>query len=82
MRGAQFWRLIITGALLIVSLYFLYPTLRLSIMSDEDKIQRPELVDQLNEKGIKLGLDLQGGMHLLMEPDMVAMLSNNAAKRD
>lgn len=82
MRGAQFWRLIITGALLIVSLYFLYPTLRLSIMSDEDKIQRPELVEQLTEKGIKLGLDLQGGMHLLMEPDMVAMLSNNAAKRD
>jgi len=82
MRGAQFWRLIITGALLIVSLYFLYPTLRLSMMSEEDKIERPEMVDQLTEKGIKLGLDLQGGMHLLMEPDMVAMLSNNAAKRD
>lgn len=82
MRGAQFWRLIITGALLVVSLYFLYPTLRLNIMSEEDKIEQPGLVEELTAKGIKLGLDLQGGMHLLLEPDMVAMLSNRATKRN
>lgn len=82
MRGAQFWRLIITGALLVVSFYFLYPTLRLNIMSEEEKIEKPDLVENLRAKGIKLGLDLQGGMHLLLEPDMVTMLTNKASKRD
>jgi len=82
MRGAQFWRLIITGALLVLSLYFLYPTLRFNLLSEDEKIERPDLVESLNSKSIKLGLDLQGGMHLLLEPDMVAMLTNRASKRD
>lgn len=82
MRGAQFWRLIVTGALILVSLYFLYPTFRMSIMSDEEKLEKPSLVENLSSKGIKLGLDLQGGMHLLLEPDMVSMLANKATKRD
>jgi len=82
MRGAQAWRLVITVILLLFSIYFLWPTLRLSAMSEEAKMDRPELVDQLSEKGIKLGLDLQGGMHLLLEPDLVEMLFNLSSKKD
>jgi len=82
MRGAQAWRLTITVVLLVLSLYFLYPTLRLNTMSEDAKIEHPDLVDDLSAKGIKLGLDLQGGMHLLLEPDMVTLLANSATKRD
>ncbi|HHS50778.1 MAG TPA: protein translocase subunit SecD [candidate division Zixibacteria bacterium] len=82
MRGAQAWRMIITVLLVILSLYFLYPTLRLSFMSEDEKLMRPELEERLSAKSIKLGLDLQGGMHLLLEPDLVTLLSSRALKRD
>ncbi len=82
MRGAQVWRMIVTILLVILSLYFLYPTFRLGLMSESEKMERPDIEENLSDKSIKLGLDLQGGMHLLMEPDMVSLLSNKATKRD
>lgn len=48
-----------------------------------------ELRDDLNEKlvdyrgrSIKLGLDLQGGMHIVLEVDMVRLLDNIARQKD
>ena len=82
MRGAQIWRLATTLVLLVLSVYFLLPTIRLSAMSESQKIDRPDVVDELTGKTIKLGLDLRGGIHLLMEPDMVAMLGVTAVKKD
>jgi len=38
-------------------------------MSEEAKEENPNLVDELQMKGIKLGLDLQGGTHLVFEVD-------------
>jgi len=81
-RGAQVWRLVATALLLILSLFFLYPTIRLSTMSEEDKIDNPDLEEKLASKSIKLGLDLSGGMQLLLEPDLVGFLSNKALKKD
>ncbi len=82
MRGAQVWRMIVTVVLVILSLYFLYPTLRLSLLTERDKVERPDLEQKFSAKSIKLGLDLQGGMDLLMEPDMVSLLTTKATKRD
>ncbi|HDG68210.1 MAG TPA: protein translocase subunit SecD, partial [candidate division Zixibacteria bacterium] len=51
------------------SLWFVYPSVRLLFLSAEEKQKNPELVDQLQMKGVKLGLDLQGGVHLVFEVD-------------
>ncbi len=64
----------ITSAIVIVlSLWFLWPTYRLATMSAEEEqkleIENPEKIDKLHQKALKLGLDLKGGMHLTLEVD-------------
>ncbi len=55
------------------SLYFLYPTFTRVRMSREEQremeIEQPEKYDELIKDSIKLGLDLSGGMHLVLEVD-------------
>ncbi len=68
MRGIL-WKALLTAIVIIVSLYFLIPTIRLVSMTKEQKKNNPGLVDELQMKGIKLGLDLQGGTHLVLEVD-------------
>jgi hypothetical protein len=63
------WKAVLTAILLVVALWFLLPSARLLFMSGEEKIKNPALVDDLQQKGIKLGLDLQGGTHLVLEVD-------------
>jgi len=59
---------------IIGSIWSLWPTLRLVIMSEEDRTSMSEMNPQawrkLERDAIKLGLDLQGGMHLVMEIDL------------
>ncbi len=55
------------------SLYYLWPTFYLSRLPAEDKrlmsLSDPQGLRELEERSIKLGLDLQGGMHLVLELD-------------
>ena len=55
------------------ALWFLVPTFRLIMMSQEERqamaVERPEEYDKLESKAIKRGLDLSGGMHLVLEVD-------------
>ena len=64
---------IIVLIVLLGSVYFLYPTLRRVAMSAEERdrleLEQPEEYDELIGKSIKLGLDLSGGMHLVLEVD-------------
>ena len=63
-------RIIIVGVVLLVSLYFAWPTLRLAALSGEQKAAMdPAKLNALKDKSIKLGLDLQGGMYLVLEVD-------------
>lgn len=66
-------RIIIVLIVLFGSLYFLYPTYRLVTMSPEERaaleIEDPEKLDKLINKAVKRGLDLEGGMHLVLEVD-------------
>lgn len=66
-------RFIIVLVVIGLSLFFLYPTFRVATMDPEVKkrmeIENPEKYDKLLKKSIKLGLDLKGGMHLVMEVD-------------
>jgi protein-export membrane protein SecD len=60
-------------ALLIAAVWYLVPTIRLYSKSPEELRELtaadPTGVRELKEDAIKLGLDLQGGMHLVLEID-------------
>jgi SecD/SecF fusion protein len=55
------------------SLYFLYPTYKRVRMDADERarmeLEQPEKYDDLVKESIKLGLDLSGGMHLVLEVD-------------
>jgi SecD/SecF fusion protein len=64
------WKLLAVLAATALSIYFLYPSYRFYSMSpaERDRLPGKELAD-LRKKAIHLGLDLQGGMHLVLEVD-------------
>ncbi len=64
------WRVLIVIASLIVAVYYIYPTIKLSRLSQADKARMSsEEVSNLQKRAIHLGLDLRGGMHLVLEVD-------------
>ena len=68
--------LIILGAILI-SCYFIKPTYDFySIKNDPDLSDID--IDYLKEDALKLGLDLQGGLYIILELDYAAYLLNQA----
>jgi preprotein translocase subunit SecD len=79
-------KIVLILAAIVLSLYLLYPTYQLSVMSDEDKA-RMELEDKksmidLKSKSINLGLDLQGGMHVVLEVDIKELLNQLAKNKN
>jgi preprotein translocase subunit SecD len=73
--------------LVTLFLYLLYPTIKfnylLSPEAKEDlKIEDPKAYDKLLENSIKLGLDLQGGMHVVMEVDIEELTKVLARNKD
>jgi len=77
--------ILIVGAILL-SLYLLYPTYQLTMMSGEEKKQF-ELEDkksylEIKSKSINLGLDLQGGMHVVLEVDIKELLNQIAKNKN
>lgn len=93
MRKNRF-RIILTLLFIGLSLYFLYPTYKdyqfnkdiknLANAQDStaffDKYSNDIL--KARENRIKLGLDLQGGMYVIMEVDIAKLLSDLAKKQD
>ncbi|MDR0977844.1 MAG: protein translocase subunit SecD [Endomicrobium sp.] len=63
------WKLWITILLLIFSIWALLPSVNWFLMSTERKLQAEKEKDPILNKIIKLGLDLKGGTHLLLEVD-------------
>lgn len=86
-------RIVITIVLIILSLYFLYPTYKdytlnneLKKLTGQDSI---DFVDKNNlelldarDKRIKLGLDLKGGMYVVLDVDIIKLLEDMAKKKD
>jgi preprotein translocase subunit SecD len=58
-----------TLALVGISLYFLYPTLRWYRMPADERTEREKDRDPILTKILNLGLDLRGGTHLVLELD-------------
>jgi SecD/SecF fusion protein len=76
---------LIIGAIAL-SLYLLYPTYLISSKTD-DELRSMELQDkksfvELKSKTINLGLDLQGGMHVVLEVDIKELLYQIAKNKN
>jgi len=82
MRRAQRIKIFVIIVVFLLSIWYLYPTLRLATISSEarGKMDSGELA-RLKERAVKLGLDLRGGMHLVLEVDK-SKLSQKEEARD
>lgn len=71
-----------------LSLFALWPSFKFYNLSDAQKkemLKTPEGTKELNElqsKSINLGLDLKGGIHLVMETDVVTLYESVAKTKD
>ena len=59
------WRLSIIGATILLALFYLYPTYEFYYAPPENLDRRA----RVKQQAINLGLDLQGGIHLVLEVD-------------
>jgi preprotein translocase subunit SecD len=91
MKGNGF-KIFAAAAFLLVSVYYLYPTLkayrleqRLGAMEQEEREayleEHFEEVSSTRERALNLGLDLQGGMHVTLEVGVDALLRELAEGR-
>ena len=88
------FRIILTLLFVFLSFYFLYPTYKdyqynkeiEKLKTSEDSLAFFEKngadVLDTREKTIKLGLDLQGGMYVIMEVDVEKLLQDLAKRKD
>ncbi len=75
------WKLLIIGAVIAASVWWLYPSYHYYSMSADDRARlTTEQRDHYIENALKLGLDLQGGVHMVMEVDDSKLDAN--ARRD
>ena len=64
------WKAIVTAVIVILALAYLYPTYQWYRRSPEERAKLEESKDKILGKILKLGLDLKGGMHLVLEVDL------------
>ena len=71
-----------------LSLVALWPTFKFYGLSDEEKAKLRETAEgtkelnDLQSKSINLGLDLKGGIHLVLEADVVTLFENLVKNKD
>lgn len=77
-------RLIIIGVILLWAIYALFPTIRYETLSTEEKeVRRTEgTLEDLEKKIIHQGLDLKGGMHIVLEVDVPTLVDNLAINKN
>ena len=77
-------RLLFIGIILLWSIYTLFPTFKFNFLSDEEKndLRVDGKLESLQEKVLKQGLDLQGGMHILLEIDIPTLIENLATNKN
>ena len=63
------WKLVILVVVLAASIWVTLPTFRLYGMPEAARNADTKEANDLRAKAVKLGLDLQGGMHLVLELD-------------
>ncbi len=89
----QLSRIIITICFVILAVYFLWPTIqdynfrkKLNTLTGQDSLTYVEnnhdAILEAKLKRIKLGLDLQGGMRVVLEVDILQLLEDLAKNKD
>jgi len=75
------WMLVVTGVFVIGALVSLYPTFKVWTMTAQEKLAKIDDPDYINteRKSIKLGLDLRGGMHVVLEVDKSKLTPDEAS---
>lgn len=85
MKSKTTTKIIIIAIVLLVALYLLYPTYQYSALSEEQRdamqINDKQSYLDLKAKSINLGLDLQGGMHVVLEVDIRELLDRLARNK-
>ncbi len=86
MQSSTTMKLVIILAVFMLSLYLLYPTYKLTQMSSTEikqlERENPKELIRLKSKSVNLGLDLQGGMHVVLEVDVRELLSQLAKNKN
>ncbi len=73
------WRIGAVVALILLSLWQLYPSLQYFTMSQSARESMdPSKLEELQRRALNLGLDLQGGIHLVMQVDTEGMSEEEA----
>ena len=73
------WKLVGVTLATLLSLWYLWPSYRLYSLTPDQRAALPgKEMSELRRKAIHLGLDLQGGMHLVLEVDRSRLSSAEA----
>ena len=78
----QNWKPLLILALVVIAVYYLYPTVQFYSMDPAARTElehdQPTTYYDLQKRAINLGLDLQGGIHLVMEVDREGLSADEA----
>ena len=73
MRRTKKWVIFLILILVVASFFYLLPSFQYWSLSDSEKeelrIEEPQKLLNLEKRAIKLGLDLKGGMHVVLQVD-------------
>ena len=76
------YRLALIFSLLVASAYLIWPSYKLYSLSEADKSALSiNVLKELQDGAINLGLDLQGGMYVLLETDVPKLVEKIATKK-
>jgi preprotein translocase subunit SecD len=77
-------RYILIGLVFVWSLYALWPTIEYATLSPEEMetLREEGTLQELEAKAIKQGLDLKGGMYIVLEVDVPTLVYNLAQNKD
>jgi len=77
-------RWILVAVFIILAGYFIYPTVKYFTLNEAqtDSLTVTGQLPELKAKALKLGLDLQGGMYLQLEVDLIRLMENLAHHKD
>jgi preprotein translocase subunit SecD len=84
MKRKNLFKTLLILAILLWSFWKLYPTVRLQTLSPEeiDRLKLEGKYDKLEANAIKRGLDLQGGIYLVLEVDLPQLAVDLAKNKD
>ena len=77
-------RLLIIGLVLTWAIWAIWPTFQYQKLSDAEieNLRDEGKLEQLESRSIKQGLDLKGGMYIVLEVDLPTLVENLAINKD